>query len=336
MNGRVNSYRRLISLRVPAIIAFVLLASTVSMPQSIAKEASKESAKSATKTTAGDTAKSTPPAAPQTVILGDKLATVQLSPEFIFVGAEKAKEFLKKQGGYSEGILGIIAPAKESPDDYFVVCRFEDVGYVNDDDADKLNADEILNNYKEGTKEQNEERKQLNLPPLFIGGWAEKPHYDKAAHQVIWAIEIKDEEAATAPVVTLNYNTRILGRRGVLSLNLVTDPKNLDRDKVAVAQLLKQTTFNHGNTYAEYVPGRDKSAGYGLAGLILGGGAMAAAAKFGVFGVLWKWIIAAVLVLKKFIILAVVAVIGLFKQFFGKKTGTAQNSNTAPKDDQQL
>lgn len=257
--------------------------------------------------------------AASTVVLGDKLATVKLAPEFMFVDKDDAKAFLQKQGSSGDGVLGIIAPAQESADDYFVVCRFEDVGYVSDDDADKLNADEILNSYKDGVKEQNEERKELKLPPIYIGGWAEKPHYDKALHHVIWALEVKDEDTKEAPVVTLNYNTRILGRRGVLSMNLVADPKNIDQDKLKVAQLLKDTTFNHGQTYAEYVPGTDKAAGYGIAGLVLGGGAMAAAAKMGFLGAIWKWILGIILVLKKFLIIALVGIGGLLSKLFGKK-----------------
>jgi|AGTN01.1.fsa_nt_gi Uncharacterized membrane-anchored protein conserved in bacteria len=265
----------------------------------------------------------------QTVILGDKLATVNLPPNFIFVEEAKAKEFLKSQGSGGEGVLGIIAPPKNTTEDYFVVCRFEDVGYVNDDDADKLNADEILNSYKEGTAEQNEERKELNLPPIFVGGWAEKPHYDKQSHHVIWGIQIKDEDSDAAPVAGINYNTRILGRRGVLSMNLVTGPETLERDKKNVGVLLAATKFNQGHTYAEYVPGKDKSAGYGIAGLVLGGGAMAAAAKFGVFGALWKWALGLILVLKKFIIVILVGIGGLIAKLFGKKDS---NKDVPPRE----
>ena len=253
------------------------------------------------------------------IILGDKLATVKLPSEFLFVPEGPAKEYLKKQGSSGEGVLGIFAPSKESTEDYFVVCRFEDVGYVKDDDAEKLNANDILQSYKDGTQGQNDDRKKLNLPPIFVGEWAEKPRYDKGSHQVIWAVEVKDEDSKTAPVSSINYNTRILGRRGVMSMNLVTDPKDLQQNKGKVTELLQATTFNKGQTYAEYVPGKDKSAGFGIAGLILGGGAAAAAAKFGLFGVMWKWALGAVLVLKKFIILGVVAIGGVMSKLFGKK-----------------
>ncbi len=147
----------------------------------------------------------------------------------------------------------------------------------------------------------------------------------------VWAIEVKpDEDSDKAPVVSVNYNTRILGRRGVLSMNLVTDPSHLAQDKGKVTELLQKTTFIKGQTYAEYIPGQDKSAGYGLAGLILGGGAMAAAAKFGMFGALWKWGIGILLVMKKFIIIAVAALAAAVSRFFRKKP-PAQGPSDPPK-----
>ncbi len=295
-----------------AVILPVTLAMMGGAPSAVAEKPSKKQ-KEASAAPASSSAQ------PKTITLGDKLAEVNLSPEFQFVGEEKAKAFMKSQGSSGEGVLGIIAPNRNSKDEWFVVCRFEDCGYVKDDDADKINADEILNAYKEGTKDQNEERKEMNIPPVYVGGWAEKPRYDKTAHHVIWAIEVKDEDTASAPVVSINYNTRILGRRGVLSMNLVTDPKTLEADKTKVAALLKETSFKRGNTYLEYVPGKDKAAGYGIAGLILGGGALAAAAKFGVFGALWKWGLGILLVMKKFIFVAVAGVAALIGNLFKKK-----------------
>jgi uncharacterized membrane-anchored protein len=243
---------------------------------------------------------------PATIPLGSKLATINLPSGYVFIGKEKTKKVLEQQGSVGENALGMIVPEKD-PNSFWMLCRYEDCGYVKDDDAEKLNADEILQTYKDGVAGQNEDRKRLNLPPMYIAGWAEKPHYDKAQHHVVWAIGGKDKEDADAPVTDVNYNTRILGRRGVLSLNLITAPQTLSTYKPNAAQLLTATTFDKGEAYADYRPGKDKTAGFGIAGLVLGGGAMAAAAKLGLLGGLWKWILATVLILKKFIIVAVVA-----------------------------
>ncbi|MDQ5933098.1 MAG: hypothetical protein QG574_382 [Cyanobacteriota bacterium erpe_2018_sw_21hr_WHONDRS-SW48-000092_B_bin.40] len=265
----------------------------------------------------------------QTVVLGDKLAVVKLPKEFRFVEPERAIAFLKEQGSSGEGVLGIIAPRKDSPDMYFIVCRYEDCGYVTEDDADKINANDLLNTFKEANKEQNEERIAQKIQPYYVGGWAEKPRYDKASHQMIWAIEVKEVDSADAPADTINYNTRMLGRRGVLSMNLVVSPKELELGKQKVATLLQNVKFNKGQTYAEYVAGTDKAAGYGLAGLILGGGAMAAAAKFGIFGALWKWGLGILLVLKKFIIIGIVGVVALVSKLFKGKGKGSEGSATA-------
>lgn len=188
---------------------------------------------------------------PTQIKLGDNLATMNLPNKYVFVKPEAAKQFLKEQGSSPEGVLGMLAPDDENSH-WAVICRFDDCGYVTDDDAGKLNADEILNNYKEGTKEQNEERKEQNIPPIYVGGWTEKPRYQKDKHQVIWAIEVKDEDGASAPVKGVNYNTRILGRKGVLSMNLVTAPDKLESDKKNVLALLDQTNFVKGQNYTAW------------------------------------------------------------------------------------
>jgi uncharacterized membrane-anchored protein len=260
-----------------------------------------------------------PVVGPAHVILGDKLAAVDLPQDYLFLNKDDSAALLKRAGESSAGVLGIIIPKQKEDRTFNVVCRFEDMGYVRDTDADKLDADEILKQTQEDTKAQNDDRRLHGFPPYYIGGWAEKPHYDKASHQVIWAITVKDQDTSAAPVACINYNTRILGRAGVLSMNLVTDPDKLDVNKGKVAAILKATFFTKGQTYADYQPGKDKDSGLGLAGLILGGGAVAAAAKLGIFGGLWKFAIAIVLVLKKFAIVAVVAAAVFLSRLFGKK-----------------
>ncbi len=81
--------------------------------------------------------------------------------------------------------------------------------------------------------------------------------------------------------------------------------------------------FQPGNTYAEFNPKIDKIAEYGLTGLIAGG-AIAAAAKFGVFGLLLKYGLAAFLFLKKGLILIIVAIVAGVKKFWGNFTGKAK------------
>jgi uncharacterized membrane-anchored protein len=70
---------------------------------------------------------------------------------------------------------------------------------------------------------------------------------------------------------TLNYVIRVLGRRGVLSLNVVGDMTILPTIDRQVGSILQMVQFNPGNTYAEYDSKSDHAAAYGLAGLVAGG-----------------------------------------------------------------
>ena len=67
--------------------------------------------------------------------------------------------------------------------------------------------------------------------------------------------------------------------------------------------------FTDGNRYADYKPGTDKVAAYGIAGLIAGG----VLAKAGFFKLIWVGILAA----KKFVIIAVVAIGAWIKRMLG-------------------
>lgn len=89
----------------------------------------------------------------------------------------------------------------------------------------------------------------------------------------------------------VNYTSRLLGRSGVMSAVLVSSPQTLNDDMKAFNGALASYQFNAGEQYAEFKSG-DKIAEYGLAALVVGGAA-AAAAKAGLFKSLGKflWVI---------------------------------------------
>jgi uncharacterized membrane-anchored protein len=191
-----------------------------------------------------------------------------------------------------------------------VYFEYDDVGYVKDDDKDKLDADKLMKAIRAGNDEGNKERKRHGNPPLIIVGWEQEPKYDEQTHNLTWAIRATSEGQ---PI--LNYNTRLLGRKGVMEVVLVCDPENLTTILPTFNNLLADHKFNSGESYAEYKPG-DRVAKYGLGALVLGGAAVGAA-KLGLLawlGVFLKkgW---------KAIVVALVAVAAVFKKILNKITG---------------
>jgi uncharacterized membrane-anchored protein len=165
------------------------------------------------------------------------------------------------------------------------VFEFDDVGYVKDDEKDSLDATALLDSIKKGTEAGNQERVKRGWPMMTILGWETPPRYNDITHNLEWAIRAQSEGA---PVV--NHNTRVLGRGGVMEVTLVTEPAMLAATLPKFKAMLDGFQFKQGHKYAEFRAG-DKTAAYGLTGLIVGGGA-AVALKTGAFKWLWKLIAA--------------------------------------------
>jgi uncharacterized membrane-anchored protein len=227
------------------------------------------------------------------------LAEINVPQGFIFTGAKGTQELLESMGNPTSGDeLGFLAPTSLG---WFVVFEFSDVGYVKDDDKDKLDADKLLNAIKAGNDQANKYREKMGVPPLHITGWEFPPRYNETTHNLEWAIR---GESEARPVI--NYNTRLLGRKGVMEVNLVIKPERLTETIPTYQAILADYSYKPGERYAEYRQG-DKLAQYGLAALITGGAA-AVAVKTGLFGAIvlffkkaWKLVVVAVVALGAFI-----------------------------------
>jgi uncharacterized membrane-anchored protein len=195
-----------------------------------------------------------------------------------------------------------------------VTIRYEPVGYVKDDD--KVDADDLLKELREGQDQVNEERKEKGFGPLSLDGWSDPPRYDRGPHHLIWGLKVSAENEHS-----INYNTRVLGRRGWVAVNLVADAALVDKFKPQGKQILDATQFKTGARYEDFDEKTDKVAEYGLVGLVLGGAGLGAAklVKIGLIAKFWKVIVAVVIAGKKAVVVAALAVAAFFKRIFGKK-----------------
>jgi uncharacterized membrane-anchored protein len=254
------------------------------------------------------------------------LATLTVPPEFRYLGPEDAETVLVKLWGNppsDEPPLGLLIPAGMTPlssNCWVVTIDYSEDGYVKDDDAAKINYDDLLKKMQKGIAANNSERQKQGYPAITLVGWAAPPHYDAATHKLYWAKDLKFSDADSD---TLNYSIRMLGRHGVLELNAVAGLEQFPEIEKQTPQILGMVDFKEGNRYADFDPKTDKVAKYGLTALVAGG-ALAAAAKLGLLKGLWVFILAA----KKFIIFGVLAVAGFFKKFF-KRGGSSAGGPTA-------
>lgn len=263
------------------------------------------------------------------IVLGSNLATLTVPDGFGFLDGKQSATLLDRIWGNPPGEppLGMLIPKGFDPfgdHSWAVTIRFEDEGYVKDDDAEKINYADLLKQMQEGAKSASEARVKQGYSPVALVGWATPPRYDKASKKLYWAKELKFGGTSEN---TLNYNIRILGRRGYLVLNAIGSMAELPAIEKVTPQILSMVEFNQGNRYGDFVASTDKVATYGIAGLVAGG----IAAKLGLFKGLWVLLLGA----KKLVIVlgvGAVALVGkLFNRFLGvRPRETAETSVTPP------
>jgi uncharacterized membrane-anchored protein len=241
-------------------------------------------------------------------------ATLTLTPDFRFLDAHDAQRVLEQLWGNppDSDVLGMLVPTSTSladpGDSWAVVITYVADGYVSDADASKIDYAKMLKEMQQGAAEVNEERKKQGYPAVDIVGWATPPHYDAAANKIYWARELSFSDAHEH---TLNYDIRVLGRNGYLSLNAVAGMSRLETVQTQMPNVLAMTEFDQGQRYTDFNASTDKVAAYGIGALVAG----AIAAKAGLFAKLF----AVLLAFKKVLIAGVLAVGAGLRKIFSRK-----------------
>lgn len=190
-----------------------------------------------------------------------------------------------------------------------VYFEWRDEGYISDADWADVNADRLLEDYREGTEAANDERIDNGFEPMHVVGWLEAPRYDESTNTVTYAIELKDKDGSWANAFALR-----LGRAGYTEFTWVGSVglfQSAGGRPALLNDALAAHSFEEGYRYADFEEG-DKVASYGIAGLV----AAAIGAKFG------KGLIAgfiAMLLAGKKIVIPLVLVLGAAIFKFGRR-----------------
>jgi uncharacterized membrane-anchored protein len=246
--------------------------------------------------------------------LHDGVASLNVPQGYAYLDPSDTETFLTKIYGNPPSSRGpdtdgMVLPEGVDPlsaDGWAVVITYDgESGHVSDDDAGSTNFDDVLKTMQKQTDDANPDRKKAGYEEVQLVGWAEPPHYDSSAKIVYWAEQLKFGDSKTD---TLNYKIRVLGREGVLELNVVDSIDHLERIRKLAPSLLTMASFDKGKTYGDFNSSTDHLAEYGIAGLIAGGVLL----KAGFF----KILLAGIVTLWKPIALGVVALgAGLAKIF---------------------
>jgi len=240
-------------------------------------------------------------------VLGDlgKEAQVKVPDGCLFTTAEGTRQFLELNenptSGRERGVVLCTVGDSVGGGQWFVVFEYDASGYVKDDEKKTLDAAAMLASIRKGTEAANAERRKRGWSTMEITGWEREPYYDEATHNLTWAIR-----GASEGRTTLNHSVRLLGRKGVMSADLVVVPDHYAASLEAFNAVIGDYGYREGERYSEWRKG-DKIAKYGLTALV-GGAAGVVLVKT---GLLQKF--------GKLIVVALIAIAAAVKRlFFGK------------------
>lgn len=251
------------------------------------------------------------------------IGEMQVPAGFKFTGESGTATMMKATRNLpNPGDLGLLCPENAysggipGPDEWFLVFEWDAIGYVKDDEKGNIDANAILESMKNAQVAANPRLQAQGFPALTIVGWEQAPFYDDQLKMVSWGTRVRSvQPGPNGEADTINYNTKILGREGVVSANLVIAPHLLNQNLPRYKELVKAFAFQNGQKYSEWRAG-DKVAAMGLTALI-SGGVVAAAAKSGLLAKFGKFII--------YIVVGACAVIGgIFKKIFGGRSTAAE------------
>lgn len=239
-------------------------------------------------------------------------ARLRLTEGFRYLGKADARRVLEDFWGNPEddSVLGMLVPTADGLDSdhsWAVILTWSDDGHVTDQDAAEIDYAELLADMQAETRDANPARREAGYPTAELIGWAQPPRYDATAKRLHWAKHLQFEGSEGG---TLNYDIRVLGREGYLSMSAIAGIADLNRVNDGMNEVLAMAEFEPGHRYADFNPDTDRTAAYGLAALV--GGGLAAKtgllAKIGLF-LAKGW---------KLVLIAVVGIIALVRKFGGK------------------
>lgn len=244
------------------------------------------------------------------ITFDNQVGTLKVPEGFRYLDPEQTRYIIHDLWGNpgGDGTMGMIVPANipiTSPDSWAFIITYDEMGFVKDDDADDIDYDDMLSEMQSETEEENKEREAAGYEPISILGWASKPYYDKNKKVLHWAKELS---FGNSDVHTLNYNVRVLGRKGVLVLNAVASMDALPTVEQNIEPMLGAFQYADGHQYDDFNPELDKVAAWTVGGLVAG----KVLAKAGILALLLKNI--------KLVGLAIVGLVSAAVRWFRRKT----------------
>lgn len=188
---------------------------------------------------------------PAEVPLGHDL-TLALPPDFLLFDAPQARQLAERAGRVvDDSLLGAVAfqgGERGRQPQWYVEISYTEMGRV--DDTAAVDPNQIIDMLRARVERASAAGQRPDGGAVRVEGWLEAPHYRRPTRTLWWAVTAASPDRRIA-----DAGACILGRRGVVSLQLVATAEQFAAARPEVAKLVASTGFDEGARYEDFRPG---------------------------------------------------------------------------------
>jgi uncharacterized membrane-anchored protein len=131
---------------------------------------------------------------------------------------------------------------------------FYDIGYVTEEDWDRVDPVEFMTQIKEAGIQANVERERVGIDPFYISDWRQEPTYDAATHTAYWATDVTDIMTQWVNAVAIR-----LSRTGYQQVIWAGSGDDFAAAQSALGGLLGTLRYDEGYRYEDFTVGDERS-----------------------------------------------------------------------------
>ncbi|SEW53563.1 DUF2167 domain-containing protein [Chitinophaga arvensicola] len=188
-------------------------------------------------------------------------ATLQVPAGYRLLDGAQGRILVEHLWGNPENpnIVGVLLPDRMGPmEKNFrgVVISFEPSGYMAESEIQRIDYKKLLVEMKEDLKSDNLLRRRKGAGVITGMDWAFTPYYNAGNHTLHWARILHFGGGIPA---SLNYEVRVLGRKGALCFTAIGKSTELALIKQQIATVAAGAYFTAGNRYIDFNPRTDQA-----------------------------------------------------------------------------
>jgi uncharacterized membrane-anchored protein len=203
---------------------------------------------------------------PSRVRLADQ-ATIRLDGALQFIEQAAADRYLRAHNRESpEGLVGLfLYGGREAP--WIATIRLVRDGFVDAAAIARWSDDDLLASIRDDIDRDNRDRAARGLPNRVLSGWLSRPRYDPATQSLVWSVQSYVVGVSTVNESDAVMHVVMFGREAQLRIDIIASAETLLQNRTDVLLMTANLNFAEGKRFGDFVPGTDRVAPRGLAGV---------------------------------------------------------------------